>query len=214
MPRPCAGREIRSGVGMKASNSGGELRIRSALRNRHLRHYRTQGEALILDELGLAHARSRVDLAVIDGFVHGYEIKSAVDKLDRLPRQLEIYRKSLQRLTLVVASCHLDRVATTVPKWSGILEVVQGPRGGIGFRRVQRPRPNPDMDPFMLAHLLWREEALAALAERGAARRDLNGTRKDLYRLLLEVMSVSELTALIKRSMLHRRSWRDLPLPV
>ena len=213
MPRPRVRKETRSGVGMKASKLGGELPIRRALRNRYLRHYRTQGEVLVLDELGLAHARSRVDIAVINGHVHGYEIKSAVDKLDRLPRQLDIYRMSLQRLTLVVAPRHLDTVATTVPKWCGILEVVQGPRGGIGFRCVQQPRTNPDMDPFMLAHLLWREEALAALAELGAARRDLKGTRKDLYRLLLEVISVSELTALIKRSMLQRRSWRDLQLP-
>lgn len=199
---------------MKAGNIGGEVRIRKALRDRHLRHYKTQGEVLVLDELGLAHARSRVDMAVINGYVHGYEIKSAVDKLDRLPRQLDIYRKSLQRLTLVVAPRYLDAVAIAVPKWCGILEVVQGPRGGIGFRRVQRPRTNPDVDPFMLAHLLWREEAIAALTELGTAKRDLNGTRKDLYRLLLEVVSVSELTALIKRSMLQRRSWREPPLPV
>ena len=198
---------------MKGINIGGELCIRRALRSRHLRHYRMQGEVLVLDELGLAHARSRVDMAVINGYVHGYEIKSGVDKLDRLPRQLDIYRKSLQRLTLVVAPRHLHTVAITVPKWCGILEVVQGPRGGIGFRCVQRPRNNPDVDPFMLAHLLWREEARAALAELGVARRDLKGTRKDLYRLLLEVMSLPELTALIKRSMLQRKSWRDLPLP-
>ena len=199
---------------MKATNIGGELRIRRALRNRYLRHYKTQREVLVLDELGLAHARSRVDMAVINGYVHGYEIKSAVDKLDRLPRQLDIYRKSLQRLTLVVAPRHLDTVEIAVPNWCGILEVVQGPRGGIGFRCVQRPRTNPDVDPFMLAHLLWREEASTALAELGVARRDLKGTRKDLYRLLLGMVSVSNLTALIKRSMLQRRSWRDLPRPV
>ena len=197
---------------MTDSNTGGELRIRSALRDRYLRHHRTQSEVLVLDELGLAHARSRVDIAVINGYVHGYEIKSAMDTLSRLPRQLGIYRKSLQRLTLVVASRHLVTVAVTVPRWCGILEVMQGPRGGIGFRRIQQPQTNPDMDPFMLAHLLWREEAVAALAERGAASRDLTGTRKDLYRLLLEVVSVSELTALIKRAMLRRRNWRDLQL--
>ena len=116
---------------MKASKPGGELRIRRALRNRYLRHYRTQGEVLVLDELGLAHARSRVDIAVINGHVHGYEIKSAVDKLDRLPRQLDIYRMSLQRLTLVVAPRHLDTVATTVP------EMVWNPRGRAGARAVE-----------------------------------------------------------------------------
>lgn len=193
---------------MEAGSNRGEQGIRSALLNRHLRHHQTQDGTLIVDELGLAHARGRIDVAVINGRVHGYEIKSAEDTLDRLPRQLDVYRKSLQTLTLVVATRHLTTVEAAVPEWCGILEAVQGPRGGVNFRRCRRAQQNPEVDPFMLAHLLWLDEARAALAENGLTGRDLKGSRKDLYRLLLEVVSVPELIILIKQSMMRRENWR------
>ena len=61
------------------------------LRNRHLRQHIAREDVLIIDELGLAHAQSRIDLAVFNGHLHGYEIKSAGDTLERLPRQLSFY---------------------------------------------------------------------------------------------------------------------------
>ena len=190
--------------------TGGES-IRAALRYNYLRRFGTGGDTLILDELGLVHARSRIDVAIISRHVHGYEIKSADDSLRRLPRQLEVYCQALQTLTLVVEMRHLATVAESVPDWCGILLVSFGPRGGARFHRVRKTCMNPDLDPFKLAHLLWRCEARSALAERGATKRDLRAPRKDLYRLLVEQVSVSELTALIRRSMIRRRVWRGHP---
>ena len=194
---------------MRVDRASTERGIRTALRNRCLRHHRGLPDTLILDELGLAHARGRIDLAVIGRHVHGYEIKSAVDTLVRLPRQLDVYRLSLHTLTFAVANRHLSEVAATVPDWCGIIDVTLGPRGGYHFHCIQRARLNPDLDPFVLAHLLWRREAQAALADLGASSRDLRASRKDLYRLLLESMSVPELTSLIRQSMIQRRTWRD-----
>ena len=42
------------------------------------------------------------DIAVINCSIHGYEIKSDLDTLMRLPQQLEFYAMTLQKLTLVV----------------------------------------------------------------------------------------------------------------
>ena len=187
--------------------------ICAALRDTYLRHRKASPDTLLLHELGLLHARARIDLAVIGRQVHGYEIKGAKDTLSRLHRQVEIYRLSLHALTLVVAPRHSSAVAGTVPDWCGILHVYRGPRGAYRFRSIRRARPNPDLDPFSLAHLLWRGEVQAALAERGVSGRDLRRGRKDLYRLLLETISLTELTELIRRSMFQRRAWRDLPQP-
>ena len=196
---------------MDLNRNKGEQGIRSALRQNYLRHLKGRHDTLVVDELGLAHARGRVDMAVITRHVHGYEIKSSGDTLRRLPRQLEVFRKSLQTLTLVVDAAHFRAIAGSVPKWCGILLVTFGPRGAVQFRRVQQRRLNPDLDPFMLAHLLWRGEAQAALEQRGVSARDLRGSRLDLYRLLLEKVTVPELTALIRRSMLQRTGWRGHP---
>ncbi|MCE2520590.1 MAG: sce7726 family protein [Alphaproteobacteria bacterium] len=198
---------------MEVGQSTGEQRIRSALHDKYLRRLSSRGGTLVLDELGLVHARSRIDIAVINRHVHGYEIKSAHDSLRRLPCQLEVYRQSLQTLTLVVDATHFPAVSNSVPYWCGIIRVTCGPRGAIRFHRVQRTRLNPELDPLMLAHLLWRREVQAALAQRGTSARDLRASRIDLYRMLLEKVSVDELTALIRRSMSQRSAWRGRPQP-
>ena len=199
---------------VRGSQPNDERAIRTALKSRCLRHYRGRDDVLVIDELGLAHARGRVDLAVFNGHLHGYEIKSTNDTLDRLPRQLSIYCDSLQKLTLVVAARHLEEASTMVPDWCGLIEIVDGPRGGMTFVTLRRPRLNPDLDPFMLAHLLWRAEAQELLRVRGALRSALNAPRKHLYRVLADQVPLRELAPAIKAAMASRTSWRDHPRPL
>lgn len=185
--------------------------IRSALHRKRLRHQKSRPDTLIIDELGLAHARSRVDIAVINGCIHGYEIKSAQDSLDRLGNQIDIYRQALQKVTIVTAHRHLPKVLSTVPEWCGVIEAVQGARGGIRLQPVRSARMNPDIDPVMLAHLLRRPEVLDLLCRIGYAPRQLRGPRKQLYEMLCEAMTLREITTAIREFMVRRRSWRDHP---
>lgn len=188
--------------------------VRAALHRKKLQHLKAMPNTIVVDELGLAHARSRVDVAVINGCVHGYEIKSGQDTLDRLPGQIKIYRETLEKLTIVCASKHIERVEMLVPEWCGILEARQGQRGAIHFSSVRRDRTNPDMNPVMLAHLLWRPEAIELLSRFGLPARDLRRPRKQLYELLAQVLSAKEITASIREFMGARRAWRDPPVHV
>lgn len=194
-------------VGALRTNS--ERRIRTALRRCHLRRHIGRHDVLVIDELGLVHAKSRIDLAVFNGHLHGYEIKSAGDTLDRLPRQLAIYTGALQKLTLVIATRHLNITETIAPNWCGLTEVIEGPRGGITFASRRRARANPDLDPYMLAHLLWHTEAQDLLRARGASKAEVNAPRKHLYRLLADEVPVRELASAIKAAMASRTAWRD-----
>jgi hypothetical protein len=198
---------------VQSGRANGEASIRHALKNRYLRHHHGRSDVLMIDELGLAHARGRVDLAVFNGHLHGYEIKSASDTLDRLPRQLTIYADALQRLTLVLATRHLDAATAFAPDWCGLTEIVEGPRGGITFATHRRASANPDLDPFILAHLLWHSEAQQLLRLRGFSNSDLNAPRRHLYRALADEVPVRELAPAIKAAMASRTRWRDLPQP-
>lgn len=198
---------------MPRTRHGSEYPIRVALKSRYLRHNLGRSDVLVIDELGLAHAQSRVDVAVINGHLHGYEIKSAADTLDRLPRQLAVYSVTLQKLTLVIAACHFDAVAAIAPDWCGLIEVTQGPRGGMTFASHRRASLNPGLDPFMLAHLLWRPEAQQLLRQRGATNAEVNVPRKQLYRKLANELRVCELASAVKAAMESRTRWRDHPLP-
>jgi hypothetical protein len=185
--------------------------IRSALHAKRLRHAKARPDTLVIDELGLAHARSRIDVAVINGCIHGYEIKSAKDTLDRFAIQIDTYRETLQKLTIVAAPKHIITVMGHAPEWCGVMAAEQGPRGGISFHVLRNAALNPEIDPVMMAHLLWRDEVITLLHQAGYAAKDLRRPRKQLYEMLCETMSLSEITASIRSFMAQRRTWRDHP---
>ncbi|WP_336172961.1 sce7726 family protein [Ensifer sp. MJa1] len=185
--------------------------IRAALHKKKLRSYRKAGDAIVVDELGLSHAKVRIDVAVISAEVHGFEIKSGLDTLDRLPAQLEIYTKGLSRLTLVCADKHLSKAELIVPDWCGIIAAEKGPRGGIAFETARRARVNPNVDPVQVAHLLWHSEAAELLAGFGASPRELKRSRLQLYIDLAAQMPISDLIAAIRRFMAQRSAWRGQP---
>jgi hypothetical protein len=150
---------------------------------------------------------------VINGSLHGFEIKSAADTLMRLPQQLELYGQCLEKLTIVCAEKHLLGVCDLAPPWCGIMKVTEGPRGGIMFITVREPKRNPNVQPYRLAHLLWRSEAVAILTQANASQKVLRAPRKTLYKSLAAKFSVAEIIAFIKQSMASRQDWRPHQSP-
>jgi len=186
--------------------------IRRALHTKRLRHLRVRPDTLVIDELGLAHAKSRIDVAVINGCIHGYEIKSGKDTLNRLVTQIGIYRQTLQKLTFVAAPKHVEGIMAHAPEWCGVIAAEQGSRRGISFHVVRDAAANPDIDPVMMAHLLWRDEVIGLLSRAGYAAKDLRRPRKQLYELLCEAMTVREIISAIRSIMVQRQMWRDCPV--
>lgn len=191
-----------------------DFEIREALHRKVLKSYHRNDSTIIVDELGLAHGKNRIDVAVLNGHLHGYEIKSAKDTLTRLPDQLSQYRKSLQKLTIVVAPNHIDGVLAIAPEWSGIIEARKGPRGGISFTTVRKATINPEVDEVALAHLLWRKEAVELLARYGVSEKELKKPRKQLYELIASEASLEELVSWIKEKFMARETWRADLQPV
>jgi len=56
-----------------------EIDIRRALLADVRQRHRDEPDTLIREELGVCQGIARVDLAVVNGSVHGYEIKSEQD---------------------------------------------------------------------------------------------------------------------------------------
>lgn len=183
--------------------------IREAFMRKKLARMRAQPNTLIVEELGLVNAKARVDIAVLNGCLHGFEIKSGRDTLDRLPEQLAIYCGSLEKLTIVCADRHLKQVRKMAPRWAGLVEATRGPRGGIHFDVVRRAGRNPHASPSLIAHLLWRAEAAEVLARMNETGATLRRPRAALYTRLGELMTTGELTAVAREFMLKRQDWRS-----
>lgn len=189
----------------------GDAELRAALHRKKFNKLKSQQKVLVVDELGLAHARSRIDVAVINGCVHGYEIKSEKDTLERFSAQLEIYRRSLGRLTIVCAPRHLAHIEAGTPSWCGIIEAERGPRGAVRFYSRRRAESNPELDSYMLAHLLWHSEAVTLLTELDFDPSELRKSRRELYAMIADRMTPRQITESIQRFMIRRSDWRDLP---
>ncbi len=183
--------------------------VRRALHQKMLMDHHGDSNTLVLDELGLRHGTCRVDIAVVNSFLHGYEIKSDADTLNRLPNQVFVYSNVLDRVTLVVGETHIAKAEAAIPDWWGIKVVTAGPRGGINFETYRPVNMNPEIDPVALAELLWRSEVVNILQELGVSAGILRKPRATLYQYLTEVLKLDELRRVIRHYLKVRERWRD-----
>lgn len=182
--------------------------VRQALHRKVLREHHGDAETLVVDELGLRHGTVRVDIAVVNGYLHGFEIKSDADTLERLPSQIEIYSSVLDRATLVIGDKHLAKAKEMVPAWWGIRTAKSGPRGGIEFFVTLLCQQNPIINPVALAELLWRPEVIDILRELDTSEKLLRKPRAELYRCLASLVPLDELRGLVRRRLKARERWR------
>lgn len=162
---------------------------------------------LMLDELGISNGATRIDIAVINGEIEGFELKSERDTLDRLPAQRDLYNKVLDRVSLVVAENHRDAALEIIPSWWG-LAIASTYEGLVHVTRERVPETNPDLDAATVASFLWRDEALAILDRYEAARGVRSKPREFLYQRLADVLAVDVLRAEVRTTLKARAGWR------
>lgn len=183
----------------------GEDQIRAAL----IRSLTTGAhtDELLVQELGLLQGSSRVDVAVVNGCVHGYEIKSDADTLERLAGQIDAYSRVLHFVTLVVTKKHASAARPRVPRWWGIAIAEHG-TDGVSITQRRRARRNPRLDGLALAQLLWRDEVIEILRGLGAERGLMRGPRMAMWQALVETLPPDELTVRVCMQLRSRGDWR------
>lgn len=184
-----------------------ELDIRTALRDSLRAEHASDPDTAVIDELGLCQGKARVDMAVVNGSLHGYEIKSERDKLARLPGQRDVYNRCFDTMTLVASGNHLTEARTIIPKWWGIVRPVER-SGVVEFRPVRRARPNPTLAAEAVVQLLWREEALEVLTSLDLAKGLRTKPRKVLWAALVQALSLDDLKAQARAAIKSRGDWR------
>lgn len=182
--------------------------IRQALWRDLQEEHDNDPDTLILNELGLCRGDSRVDVAVINGAISGYEIKSERDTLARLPFQADVYSRTLDFVTIVANGHHLERIWEMVPPWWGVFEAVDA-GADVDFVVHRRPEENPAVDPSAVVQLLWREEALEVLKERDLAKGLLSKPRQVLWEKLVGSIEAGELKEIVRSRLKARPNWRS-----
>jgi len=187
-----------------------DLDIRKVLKSELLDKHGNDPETMILEELGLKHGRTRIDLVVINDRLHGYEIKSDRDSLKRLTEQINIYSSIMDRVTLVVGYRHAYNALQMVPEWWGVRLAEKDEESGAVFLSDARlPTDNPSVDINAIASLLWRDEAIGILEEIGESKGIRSKTRTDVYGRLVQVIEPRHLCAIVRRQLKSRKDWRS-----
>lgn len=153
---------------------------------------------VVLDELGLCQGDVRVDVAAINGELSGFEIKSPADSLARWPKQQRVYSKVVDRAWLVAPEKTID--AANAPLWWGLIRIVET-QHQLGLRVVREAGINPKPDPYSIACLLWRDEAIQALEEVGLDRGIRTKRRRLVWERLVECLSIDELRHAVRTAL-------------
>lgn len=184
-----------------------DIDVRTVLAAEVQKHFQGTSDTLIIHELGLWSGIVRVDLAVINGRLHGFEIKSDSDTLKRLPSQADVYNAVFDQMTLVVGAHHLQAARAIVPEWWGIVRA--DPGTPVSLTEIRVPQPNPSPDPIAIARLLWRDEAVTLLETSGTAKGVKSKSRELVYRRLVEAFPLDELRYAVREQLKAREGWRS-----
>jgi len=189
-----------------------DAEIRPALRSRILDDYGDEQDSVLIEELGLCRGQVRVDMALVNGHIHGFEIKSDLDSLKRLSGQAEIYNKIFDRMTMVAGERHMDGVLESLPPWWGVLQVVQG-ASGIQFKPRRKGRDNPRRDSRTLVELLWLDDAMTLLEQRDAALGVRGKPRRVVWDKVCKCYTLDEIAENVREHLKARATHQDLLQP-
>ncbi|MDG9883523.1 MULTISPECIES: sce7726 family protein [Pseudomonas] len=142
--------------------------IRDNLKGWVTTHLSKDVNDVLIEELGFVNRQEgrsidmtfRADLAVANGRLVAFEIKSGADTLKRWPSQCDAYFNVFDEVWLCTHGRHLEKALEVTPKGVGIL--VADDLGGLVLLR--NAKPNRQANAYDLTGLLWREE-LDALCE-------------------------------------------------
>jgi hypothetical protein len=180
--------------------------VRRAMRTWLAAEYAHDQGTWIVEEMGVWSGSVRIDIAVINGHLSGYELKSDRDTLERLPRQMAIYGRVFDFLHLVVGERHAEKAQKMLPAWWGIM-VACMQDGEVRLTSYHEAEPNPSPDPYLIAEMLDKEEAVELLDAFGLAKGWRSKKLRPIHERLAVELPFDELKEQV-RSILKRRPRR------
>lgn len=170
--------------------------------------YKDALDTRIINELGIDFGKSRVDIAVVNGILHGYEIKSESDTLNRLPNQISHYNLLFERMTIVVDKKHLEEVSNIVPDWWG-LTLVKKVKGTVSLVQKRKGRRKTSQDKEILLKLLWKEELEAFIDHIGYPKAMKRMKKLELLKVFNEEVKIEIVRPFVYEALKERQYWRN-----
>jgi hypothetical protein len=182
-------------------------KIREEFKKRYLSKV-TKESCQIFDELGILKGDSIVDIAAITpSSLEGFEIKSGLDTLNRLPNQIICYNQVFDFITILTEPKYVEKVQALVPEFWGIIQVEEYPDQTVDFKPIRNPHINPQVDKRKVLELLWSIECHSILHElniKGHSKL----RRKKLWDLLDEKLDHQQIKEFVYKYLTRRDLWK------
>jgi hypothetical protein len=182
--------------------------VRLAFHRSILKSQHESADVVVVDELGLKNGLIRADIAVLNGKLIGYEIKTNSDNLSRLPNQIKAYNEVFDKIYIITGDKHLQSVLEYVPEWWGIFLITDCPTGSYNFKRCRKAKKNNQRNAFGIAQLLWKDEVVEILTCVLKNKLKSKVTKEELYEALSNKYTPSRLSSLVLKYLKSRQTWR------
>lgn len=159
---------------------------------------------IIVDEFNVCKGLARVDVAVINGVIHGYEIKSEKDTLQRLPNQIKYYNKSLEKITISINECHFEKTLKIIPDWWGIIIINNEEK----IKEIRKARLNNLIDSESILQLLWKDELIELINNHGLITKR-NLTKVKLHKIIIDELEKDSILNEVRQTLKLRKNWRN-----
>lgn len=176
--------------------------INQIKKDNHKKNYR------ILEELVICDGSSRIDIAVANGKLLGYEIKSDYDTLDRLDNQIKYYNKTFENITIIVGKKFEQVILEYVPTYWGVSVAYRNKFGNVTIKRIRASKVNKNLSKPHLLDLLWNHEIKLLLKQyniTGYSREK----RAGLKNMAIENLSLNDIKKYTIKQLKTRTGWRD-----
>jgi len=159
----------------------------------------------VIQELGLGYYNSRIDIAVINQELCGYEIKSDMDTLKRLGMQTRSYNNIFDRITIVSGRNKVSELEKIIPDFWGLIVAFKRD-GKLILKRRREAGLNRNVNLKGLVNLLWRIE-IAQILKAEKLYKGLSGYSKlGLSDIVLEEFSEGKIKSYVRKT-LTKRIW-------
>jgi len=185
--------------------------IRAAFHESILKNAHLDIDTIVIDELGIKNGQIRADIAVLNGKMYGYEIKSEKDTLLRLGPQAIAYSEVFEKSYIVAADKHIAKLANYIPDTWGIYAINGDSKNNIEFHCEREALQSETRNIFAISRLLWKSEAAEILSEQFQYKIKTNYTRDHLYNMLAETCDVNQISKIVLKYLKQREGWRTNP---
>jgi hypothetical protein len=180
--------------------------IREALIQK-LRMENSKKDYRIIEEFVICDGEARADVAVVNGVMKGFEIKSDVDSLLRLPNQIERYDATFDKCTIVVGMKFEKKIEALVPEHWGILCAYRNRLGNVSLKSIRSASFNKNVTNKALMDLIWSSE-IKAFLKQNEVRGYSNKNKFQLIELVNANFKLSIVKNFTRETLKTRQDWR------